>query len=210
MKLIITTLVVLFIGTMQAKDFEEAMLNTLAGYADCKSEQDFINLGNRFDRIAKAEADQWLPKYYHAHCYIIASFVSQADADQKDAYIDVAEASIKELEKQVPDEVEVHVLKALMYTARLVVNPAQRGQQYSALSGQSAGKAMKMDPTNLRAQYIQLSNEVGQAQFFGQDLAPYCTRAKALDTAFDTEEVRSEIHPSWGKYDIQRILENCK
>jgi hypothetical protein len=209
----LTLLIAMFImapQVVEAKDFAETMKNTLSEFSTCENEHDFVNLGNKFDRIAKAEKKEWLPAYYHAHCYIIASFISTGNAEKKDNYLDAAETSITALEKSHPQEVEVHVLKALLYTARLVVDPANRGQRYSQVSGQAIGTAMGIDPSNLRAQYMNVSNQVGQAEFFGQDIAPYCEKAKLLDKQFDAQELKSDIHPSWGKRDVQRIIAKCK
>ena len=192
----------------QNSKFEQAMRNALDGYANCKTVQDFNQLSNKFKVIANAEEDQWLPLYYHAHTQIIMSFM-ESDAIKKDEYLDVAETAIKTMTDLSPNEAEIYALEAMMYTARLVVNPMVRGQEYSIKSNTSAQKALGLDKSNPRAQYILLSNEIGKTQFFGGDISPYCERGHALVANWDDNELRSDLHPKWGKEQMSKMLSAC-
>jgi hypothetical protein len=185
------------------------MGESLGGYANCKSGDDFRALGNQFERIAQAEAAQWLPLYYHAHCNIIAAFI-ETDPGEKDAILDVAEKSMNRMIELAPNEADVHALHAMFYTARLVVNPMERGQKFGMLSGQAVGKAMALDPTNPRAQLINLQNEMGTAQFYGKDTKVYCDEARQLLADWDNFKPKSPLHPSWGKDQVAGTVESCK
>jgi len=56
---------------------------------------------------------------------------------------------------------------------------------------------------------IKLSNEIGTAQYFGTDTAPMCKQAQDLLANWDSHELRSPIHPAWGKDQVEEIVRNC-
>jgi hypothetical protein len=197
-------------GKSQSKEFAGAMGEALSQYATCKSVADFQSLGNRFGLIANAEKSEWLPLYYQAHCYIIMSFMEQTDGAKKDSYLDVAEKSLTRMIELAPKEAEVYALQSMFYSARLVVSPMERGQKYSALSGQAVGMALGLDANNPRARFIKLRNDMGSAQFFGKDPKEYCPQASELLASWDNYKVKSPLYPSWGKDQVVEIVNECK
>ena len=213
MKKIILSIAVVFVGIVsmaQKPEFFKTMGETLGQYSACKSVADFQALGNKFQMIANVEKTEWLPLYYQAHCYILMSFIEQNDAAKKDSYLDVAEKSVAKLIEMAPDEAEVFVMQAFYYTARLVVNPMERGQEFSRLSGQAVGKALAMDASNPRAQLIKLQGDMGSAQFFGKDPKSFCPQAKELLANWDNFKPKSPIHPIWGKDQAEGIVKGCQ
>lgn len=213
MKTVILSIAILLTtltGKSQSKEFTGAMGEALKQYANCKTIDDFQALGNRFGLIANAEKTEWLPLYYHAHCYIIMSFMESSDVAKKDSYLDVAEQSINKIILIAPNESEVYALQSMFYSARLVVNPMERGQKYGALSGQAVGKALGLDANNPRAKFIKLRNDMGSAQFFGKDPKEFCPQASELLASWDSYKVKSPLYPSWGKDQVEEIVEECK
>lgn len=210
-KIILSIAVVLIslISMAQKPEFFKAMGETLPQYGECKSVADFQALGNKFELIANVEKAEWLPLYYHAHCYILMSFMEQ-DAAKKDSYLDVAEKSVNKLIEMVPAEAEVFVLQAFFFTGRLVVNPMERGQKYSGLSGQAIGKALALDATNPRAKMLKIQMDMGTAQFFGTDPKSFCPQAKELLISWDNFKPKSPIHPNWGKDQAAGIVKGCE
>jgi len=166
-------------------------------------------LGNKFEVIANVEKSEWLPLYYHAHCYILMSFMEQ-DATKKDSYLDVAEKSINKLIPMAPAEAEVYVLQAFYLTGRLVVNPMERGQQYSGLSGQAIGKALALDATNPRAKMLKIQMDMGSAPYMGKDPKSFCPAAKELLANWDNFKPKSQLHPNWGKEQVAGIVKGCE
>jgi len=202
--------IIVFTSMAMGPEFQKVMGETLAGYSECKTVEDYQDLANKFERIANVEKGEWLPLYYHAHCHIIMSFMEQSGMVKKDEYLDVAEVSVNRILEMVPDESEIYALQAFMLTARLVVDPMTRGQEYSILSGQAAGAALGLNPDNPRAKYLNISNEMGAAQFFGSDVSKYCTQAKELLKNWDDFKSASPIHPNWGKDQVKEIVDSCK
>ena len=194
----------------QKPEFMQSMGETLGQYASCRTVADFQALGNKFQMIANVEKTEWLPLYYHAHCCILMSFIEPKDAVKKDSYLDEAEKSIAKLVNLAPNESEIYALQSFYFTARLVVNPMERGQKYSALSGQAIGKALALDPTNPRARLIKIQGDMGSASFFGQDPKSFCPQAKELLAGWDQFRPKSPIHPNWGKDQAEGIVKGCQ
>jgi len=212
MKKIILSIAVVLISLVsmaQKPEFFKAMGETLPQYGECKSVADFQALGNKFEMIANVEKAEWLPLYYHAHCYILMSFM-EPDAAKKDSYLDVAEKSVTKLIEMATSESEVFVLQAFYLTGRLVVNPMERGQEYSGLSGQAIGKALALDATNPRAKMLKIQMDMGAAQFFGTDPKSFCPQAKELLASWDNFKPKSPIHPRWGKDQVAGIVKGCE
>jgi hypothetical protein len=136
------------------------------------------------------------------------SFIEQ-DETKKDSYLDVAEKALGKLLEMAPQESEVFVLQALFYSARLVVNPAERGQKYSGLLGQSNGKALAIEPSNPRAKLMKLRTDMGTAEFFGSDPKSFCPQAKELLAKWDEYKPKSPLHPNWGKDQVEAIVNGC-
>jgi hypothetical protein len=213
MKTTILSLAILFstlTSMSQSKEYYAAMGEALGQYANCKTINDFQVLGNKFALIANTEKNEWLPLYYHAHCYILMSFMEPADAAKKDAYIDIAEQSVDKMIGLAPKDSEAYVLQSMMYSARLLVNPMERGQEYSMLSAQAVGKALGLDAGNPRAKFMKLSNDMGSARFFGKDPKEFCPAASELLAGWDNYKVKSPLYPSWGKTQVAEIVAGCK
>jgi hypothetical protein len=206
----IAILLTSLVGMAQSKEYYSGMGEALSQFANCKTVDDFQSLANRFSLIANAEKTEWLPFYYHAHCYIIMSFMEPSDAAKKDNYLDIAEKSISKMAELAPKESEVYALQSLLYTARLVVDPRTRGQKFGMLSGQAVGKALELDANNPRAKFIKLRNDMGAAQFFGKDPKEYCPQATELFASWDNYKLKSPMYPSWGKDQVAEIVAGCK
>lgn len=206
----IAVLLVSMVAIAQKAEFLQTMGETLGQYATCKDVADFQSLGNKFQMIANVEKSEWLPLYYHAHCYILMSFLEPTDAVKKDSYLDEAEKSIEKLIAMVPDEAEIYALQSFYFTGRLVVNPMERGQKFTGLSAKAIGKALAIDPANPRAKLMKLQSEMGSAQFFGKDPKSFCPQAKEMLANWDNFKPKSPIHPAWGKPQVERIVKGCE
>jgi len=188
--------------------FQKKMGEILQGMGSAETMDDLQAVANQFGTVAKAEPTEWLPLYYQAQCNILMSF-QEKDATQRDIIIDAAESQINAALLLDANNAELYALQGFMYTARLVVNPMQRGQKYGTLSATSLERALAIDPENPRAHYLKLSNAMGTAQFFGSDVSQYCTDAQALLEKWDAYPMASRIHPQWGKGQVQELAGSC-
>ncbi|MDP3180434.1 MAG: hypothetical protein Q8M67_01285, partial [Bacteroidota bacterium] len=207
---ILAVVFVSLVSKAQKPEYFQTMGETLGQYAKCQSVEDFQALGNKFEMIANVEKSEWLPLYYHAQCYVLMSFLEQGDGAKKDGYLDVAEKSVTKLMEMAPGEAEVFVLQAFYLTGRLVVNPMERGQEYSGLVGQANGKALAIDPTNPRAKMMKIQMDMGSAPYMGLDPKSFCPAAKELLSVWDNFQPKSPIHPNWGKDQVEGMVKGCQ
>ena len=58
----------------QNEKFQMALGKTLGQFGAAKTADDYKNTANAFARIANAEPNEWLPKYYAAQCRVLAGY----------------------------------------------------------------------------------------------------------------------------------------
>jgi hypothetical protein len=194
----------------QSEQYYQKMGETLQLFASINSVDDYQDLANKFRVIGNVEKEEWLPLYYEAHCYILMSFMDQEGAEVRDGYLQSASGIVDKMTELAPDEAEVAVMTAFYHTGYLVVNPPQRAMSTTPLIHAAIGRALAIEPENPRAIFLRISNEMGTASFFGEDTTPYCEQANQLLKDWDNYELRSPIHPNWGKDDIEGIVRGCK
>ena len=208
--LLMATVISLTAFATHSDAYKKAMGKALTEMKTSSSIEELTNTANQFQRIAKAQKDEWLPLYYHAQCYVLMGFNTDVEADERDSYLDLAQNSINDAMEISENESEIFALQSMLHTARLVIDPMSRGQKMMGASGKAIGQSLALDPKNPRAQYLLLSNEVGQAQFFGKDPAEYCERINALLAIWDDLNQSPEFYPKWGKDQITNMANNCK
>lgn len=189
--------------------YYQKMGETMGQFGACSSVEDYQDLANRFRVIANVETGEWLPLYYEAQCYILIGFMDQLEADLRDSYLDKALSSIDDMVEMAPNEAEVHALRAFCYTAQLVVNPPERAMNTTPLIHTAIARALAIEPNNPRALFLRISNEMGSASFFGSDTAPICEKASQLLQSWDAYELKSPIHPNWGRSETEGIVKRC-
>jgi len=189
--------------------YYQKMGETIQGFSTCTTVDDFQDLANKFRVIANVEKEEWLPLYYEAQCYVQISFMGNLSAQEKDSYLDKASSVIESMTELAPDEAEVQVMTAFYYTGSLVVNPPQRAMSTTPLIHAAIAKALALEPNNPRAIFLRISNEMGTASYFGEDVSEYCTQATELLENWDSYELKSPIHPNWGKGEVDGIVQSC-
>jgi hypothetical protein len=210
MRILNTFLLAMMLISATANNYNQAMTNALETMKTARTADELSAVANQFERISNVEPTQWLPLYYQAFSKIRISFMLKDDVEKRDAYLDDAQKSIDAMLELSPTESEIYTLQSLLHTARLVIDPMTRGQQMMMKSGQAVGKAIELNPANPRAQHVLLSNEMGQAQFFGKDVSEFCPRVNALLNNWEELNKSPEFYPVWGKSEVQGLDRNCK
>ena len=134
----------------------------------------------------------------------------EQDKNKTDGIADKAEQLIKKAEELAGGEnSEICVIKSMIASAHMMVDPASRWQTYGPASSMHITKAKTMDPNNPRPVYLE-----GQAKFytpeqFGGGKAP----AKELFTKalemFDKFKPNTDLHPAWGRSATNYFLAQC-
>ncbi len=190
-----------YIGTMKANIAQLDSMFVKGNGAD---------LGNNFTRIGDAEKTQWLPYYYAAYC-TISQTLMEKDNSKKDALADKANDLITKAETILgKDNSETDVIKSMIATAHMTVDPQTRYMTYGPEISQNIEKSKSLDPTNPRPVLIEAQNKFYTPEQFGggKDAAkPLFDKAKQLSDNFKPE---SEISPNWGKNSLQYFLSQYK
>lgn len=190
--------------------FTQAMKRNLAAFDTAFNKtESLVNLSNSFERIAMAEKNQWLPYYYAAFCQVNYAFMEQ-DKSKTDAIADKADQLIRVADSLMPNHSEISCIRSMIASARLMVNPMQRYMQYGQESEQHLRNAMAQDSTNPRPYYLK-----GQAlKYTPEQFGGGCKAAKEfLQTAMDKYAgfvPASELHPGWGKPQVERLYKECQ
>ena len=193
----------------QSDRYVSAMKGNIA-QIDSASMGKGTELANNFERIGDAEKTQWLPYYYAAYCTIIQGMVEQ-DASKKDAIADKAKGFIDKAEAILGKEnSETDVIKAMIATVYMTVDPQSRYMTYGPQIKELTEKSKSLDSTNPRPLLLQAENTFYTPEAYGggKDVAkPLFDKASALNEAFKPE---TEISPNWGGPAIKYFLSQYK
>lgn len=202
---LIATVLVSTASLAQNDRFEKAMKQNLASFETAKTSEDFNNLSNTFERIADAEKTQWLPFYYASLCQVLKCF--QTEGEAKDKICDKAQDLLSKAEA-IEKNSELECVKQMIYINRMMVDPMTRWQQYGPLGAQALAVAKKLDPSNPRPLYLEGQTVLNTPESFGGGMnaaKPILLEAKKL---FENFKPASELHPNWGKDQLEKLLNN--
>ena len=167
-------------------------------------------VSNNFERIADAEKTQWLPYYYAAYCTVTEAY-SEKDNSKKDAIADKAQQLIDKAEAILGKETsETDVIKSMVATSHMMVDPQNRYMTYGPASAEFLEKAKTLDPTNPRPVLLEAEAKFYTPEAFGggKEVAKeYFDKAKVLNDSFKPE---TELSPNWGGGALQYFLSQYK
>ncbi|WP_296386438.1 hypothetical protein [Winogradskyella sp.] len=203
--LIIIALLVITGITQAQTNFEKGMNKAFELWQADKTDE----AENMFERIAKAESEEWLPNYYIAQINSLKSW-SEKDETVLKAQLDKAQEHIDLAMTKSEDNVELIVMQAQVLTNWVAFDGMTYGMKYGAKITELYTKAIEVSPTNPRAVFCKADWSMGSAKYFGQDTAPYCKEIEASIELFDTFKPESDFHPNWGKERAKQVSESCK
>ena len=201
----------IIIATLLISGFVIAQTNYEKGMQkafDLWSNNQPIEAANLFERIAKAEPDNWLPVYYAAQINIIYTF-GERDEDVLSAKLKKAQNLINDATAISKENPEIMVLQALLHTSWVVYDGATYGMTLSGKVLELYTKAKILAPDNPRVVYCKADWNMGGAKYFGQDTKPFCKELERALELFANFKPETPFHPNWGKERTEQILESC-
>ena len=206
MKTIITTVALFIYSILSAQtQYEQGMGKAMQLWGSGKNAEAVAT----FERIASVEKTNWLPNYYIAFINTIDAFGTK-DKDKAAALVAKAQDALDNATLISPNNSEIMVIQAMLYTAILVQDPMTNGQKYSALAMEQYNKALVIDPKNPRVLFSKAEFELGGAKYWKTDTKPMCDAiAKSLEL-FANFKPESQFHPNWGEDRAQKASEDCK
>ena len=202
-------LVISGVVAAQSEKYANAMKKNIAELETAMQKGGMPDLANNFERIAEAEKTQWLPYYYASYCTVMNAFMEQ-DKTKTDGIADKADQLIKKAEELAGGEnSETCVIKSMIASAHMMVDPQSRYMQYGQASSINITKAKALDPTNPRPVYLEGQSKFYTPEQFGGG-KPQAKELfiKALDL-FDKFKPASELHPTWGRASTNYFLAQC-
>ncbi|SHI63085.1 hypothetical protein [Aquimarina spongiae] len=165
---------------------------------------------NMFERIARAEKENWLPFYYAAQVHIITCF-NIKDETEVQTRLKKAQDFLNEAKIFSKENAEILVMEAMLNTAYVVSNPSVYGPTLSGKVEELYRSAKGIDPENPRATLYHAEWKMGGAKFWGKDPKDFCPEVEKAILYFEKESKNeTPFYPKWGKDQITRIQENCK
>ena len=216
-KLLFSLLLVAFSVTTfaQSERYTKAMEQNLTIFDTTRNIDGFKDLANAFQRIGDAEKTQWLPYYYAALCHVMTGYTlsggsmggfadkTDPEADQADQLLDKAEAISK-------DNSEILCVRKMVSSLRLMADPMNRYQTEGPKAAMALEKAKAINPENPRVYLLEGQDKFYTPEQFGGSK----TEAKALFEQslkkYETFKPESNIHPQWGKSQVQMLLSQLK
>jgi len=203
--LILITLLTISGLTQAQTNFEKSMTKAFDLWQLDKTDE----AENMFERIAKAEPEEWLPDYYIAQINSLKSW-TEKDATVLKAQLDKAQQHIDAAMLKSENNTELLVMQAQVFTNWVAFDGMTYGMKYGAKIAELYDKATALDPTNPRAALGKAEWAMGSAKYFGKDTAPYCKDIEASIELFNTFKPESKLHPNWGKERAVAVAKDCK
>lgn len=191
----IFTIIAVFVSSLLSAQgkFEQGMGKALSTWGEGKS----MEAVAQFERIASVEKTNWLPNYYVALINAIETFKTQ-DKTQIPALLDRAQKAQDEATLISPNNAELMVVQALIYTAWIVQDPMTNGMKYSGRTMEQYYKAQALAPNNPRVVFSKADFEIGGAKWTGADVKQLCTEVQRSIGLFETFKPETPFHPNWG------------
>lgn len=163
---------------------------------------------NLFERIAQVETNNWLPAYYAAQANIGQAF-TEKDKDRLSALLSKAQDLVNDATAISKDNPDIMILQALVHTAWIASDGMTYGPTLSPKVAAIYNQALQIAPDNPRVIFSKAEWDMGSAQFFGQDIKPYCKDVERALELFATFKPESTFHPNWGKERAEQVLTAC-
>lgn len=167
-----------------------------------------VEAANMFERVANAETDNWLPYYYVATIHNVAAF-GESNKEKLTQSLEKAQEYIDIANRISPNNPEIMVRQATINTAWIAFDGATYGMTLSGKVAAIYAQALELAPENPRVVFSKAEWDMGSAQYFGKDTAPYCKDVERSLELFDTFKAESDFHPNWGKERAEQVFAEC-
>jgi hypothetical protein len=206
MKTLIITTALLISSLLTAQtSFEQGMGKSLGLWGEGKAQE----ASALMERIAAAEKSNWLPNYYVALINTTEAF-NPANKEKVPAMIIKAQDAIDSATLISPNNDEIMVVQAMLYTVILLQDPMTNGVKYTGLVMEQYGKALAINPNNPRAVFSKAEFEIGGAKYWGTDTKPMCAQIEKSIQLFANFKPETPFSPKWGLDRAQEALKGCK
>ncbi len=193
-----------------------SILSAQSAYQDGMTKAHDLSLSGKYEqavqlyeRISAAEPDKWLPAYHAARIQVLNTF-NLKDEKLIKARLEKAQEFIDRGLSVSPENPELMVVQALLYTVWVAYDGGRYGMQLSGRISSIYQEAKALAPDNPRVLLSKAEWDMGSARFFGKDITPYCQDVERALDLFANFNAESDFYPDWGKERAEQILTNCE
>jgi hypothetical protein len=162
---------------------------------------------NSIERIANVEKAEWLPNYYMAYCLVMQAY--QVETSQVDNYCDRANQLLDRADSLKGDASEIYVMRAMVASARIMVDPRSRGAKYGKMSSTLLDSAQVYNAANPRIALTRGTGVYYTPPMFGGGKAKAKPLFEESIQKYNAFVPASTIAPHWGRYRAQQLLDEC-
>lgn len=205
MKIFITAAAIFVISLVTGQaNYEKGMQKAF----DLWENQNYDEAANLFERIAKAEKENWLPYYYAAQVHIVKTF-STKDGKEILSRLQKAQNYLNEAKTFSRDNAEIYIMEAMLNTAYVIYDGTTYGMTHSPKVEALYQKAKHLEPENPRATLYHAEWQMGAAKYWGKDPKSFCPEVEKAILYFEKDTSEVPFYPLWGKNQIARVQANC-
>tara|TARA_R110002126_G_scaffold277560_5_gene423606 strand:- start:761 stop:1384 length:624 start_codon:yes stop_codon:yes gene_type:complete len=170
---------------------------------------EMVKASQLFERISKAEPENWLPAYYAATVEILGSFGVKDETALK-AKLTKAQEFLDVAKSNSANNPEIIITQALLNTAYIAFDGQKYGMTLSGKNAQLYAQALAIAPSNPRVLLGNAEWNMGAAKFFGKSTKPYCEQIQKAIEIGKSEKIDIEFYPRFQVKRAQEALKNCQ
>jgi len=201
----------------QNEKYIKAMQPKIAMLDTTRNGAVLLDLSNAFERIATTEKTQWQAFYYAAlaqtnygYTKMNGGTMGGADPAVVDPIADKAEALLVEAEKLSPNNSETFIVRKMILSLHMLVDPQSRYMQYGAAGAQALEKAKSLNPENPRVYLLEGQDKFYTPEQFGGSKAEAKKLFEMAMQKYDSFKPKSALEPSWGKLTTAYFINQAK
>lgn len=202
---IITFIALLVVGLLSAQNSSNNFEKAIALF----NQSDNVQAKVLFQNEVAQETDNWLPYYYLSLLNASEALENRNDLEKMKTLLESAQKYQDKINELQPSNAEVLITQALIHTGWIIYNPIVNGQRLSVDIEFLFQKAIEIAPNNPRVVLQKALYDLGKAQYFGQDVSPYCKELQNAIELFATFKPESKWHPSWGLAIAESKINEC-
>lgn len=162
-----------------------------------------------FERISKAEPENWLPAFYAAQVEVLGGF-GMKDESKLTAKLNKAQEFLDTAKSNSENNAEIIIAQALLNLVYISFDGQKYGMTLSGKNNQLYAQALAIAPNNPRVQLAKAEWEMGFAKFFGKSTKPYCEAIKKAIELGKAEKVEKEFYPRFQVKRAEETLKKCQ
>ncbi|CAN5125008.1 hypothetical protein BH20BAC1_BH20BAC1_06750 [soil metagenome] len=194
----------------QSEKYQAAMLQNISKLDSIVVNNNAQELANNFTRIGDAEKNQWLPYYYASYATILQALMTQ-DYSKNDALADNARELLDKAEAVYgKDNSETNVIRSMIATAHMMVDPQNRYSNYGPSISSYIEKSKTQDPANPRPVLLLAQNTFYTPESFGGGKEAAKDYFTSADTLYKNFKPETELSPTWGGQSLEYFLSQYK